>query len=198
MEPLSEDEFVMRGKKVFDKVFASPDPFGGPFRPALEPRLLLCPFNYTVHGAWVAPFLKGLRKLGQAGFYVSLLDRPHGSEQRAPYHWHVPLEHFDAYSRKLGAYENATYSEVGNWGLIASHEDFALIAGPEELINEFKLSIPDLDQRIHDFLDLWASYHVENQADVKWIGTMLAHVFGRDQANGYIEGSEIRSLLGTG
>jgi len=198
MQPLSEEQFTRTAKAAFDKVFMDPDPFGAPFRTGIEPRLLLCPFNYAAVDPWEKPFVSGLRRLNESWFFVSVMDRPPAGEQKMPYHWRVTIEQIDAYGRGLPSLENTVYSGSGTWGLIASHEDFALIAGPEELINEFKFSIPDLDQRIHDFLDLWASYHVENQADVKWIGTMLAHVFGRDQANGYIEGSEIRSLLGTG
>ena len=72
--------------------------------------------------------------MDENGFYLSLLDRP-SSE---PWHWYVPLEEAHLYVEKIYPLENVIYSVNGHWGVTCSHEDFAVLGGPEIMVKIIK------------------------------------------------------------
>jgi hypothetical protein len=193
MKAISEDEFRERLAPIFDSIFARPDPFNEPFAPDIKPRLLLYGFRYSLHDPWTSPFIESVKDLEQEGFYASILNRPGPEDQSIPYHWYVPLSDIKDYGERIGAAENAIYSTVGGWGIICSHEDHALIGGSEKMIDRFRLDIPDLMDRVYEFLDVWLYYHERNRADISWIPGLLQHIYGEADAPKIIKRSPINS-----
>lgn len=181
MKSITEFEFQRSIKALYESIFANEDPYRAPLQPDIQPRLLLYQFRYGLleREPWLNPITKAVRALGEDGFYLTLLGRP-GKE---PWHWYVPLEEAGLYVKKVFPRENAMYSTNGRWGIICSEEDHAIVGGPQLLIDTIREFTPDLDYRVSLFINIWTQYHKDNKADIDWLPTLLAHIYGPERAN---------------
>ena len=182
MEALSEQEFRERAEQAFRSIFISDDPFGKPFNPHIEYKLLLFDYRWALSDPWIEPIGKAIRDMGEDGFYVTALYRPKGDAQSRPYHWYVPINEIDQYGSLIHSQQNAIYSCLGKWGIICSDEDHALVGGPRILIEMIQKSVIDIDKRVQEFIKLWLYYHDQNQVRIDWLPGLLAHIYGNDDA----------------
>jgi hypothetical protein len=195
METFTELEYREKLEPIYRVVFANNDPYDAPFQPIIQPRLLLFEFQWSLSEPWLTPVVLAAKDLGEEGFYVSALGRPEPEKQTQPYHWYVPLKEADSYGSVVISQENAIYSINGWWGIICSDEDHALVGGPEVLIGNIRKAVPDLEQRVYEFLDMWKHYHERNNVKLNWMPLMLTHIFGPEKAEDLLGNAQLGWLL---
>ncbi len=195
IEPLSETEYQYRAEPVFNSVFAEANPFGEPFRPSIQPRLLLYSIQWHLHEPWLEPVTRAIQAFGEKGFYVTALSRPVQEKPGEVYHWYVPLDQANQYGSRVFSQENAIYSVLGRWGMIFSDEDHALVGGPRLLISSIQNAVPDVERRVQQFLDVWKYYFETNHVDLHWLPRMLTHVYGLEKARKLLLEAQLEWLL---
>lgn len=205
MYALSEEEFQAEAAPALHRVFAREDPWHRPFAAGVEVRRLLYPVSFTLSG-FDFPLLEALVSastgLGEAGFYVSVVERPRRGSKRdceEDWHWYIPYSEMEAY-HSLGyvfVLEHTLYSPSGRWGLMISHEDHALLGGEAVFFTAMREAIPGFDDvaQIQEFLSVWEYYRVQAGADVSWIPDLLAHVYGAELAGKMLEEAGFTHLL---
>lgn len=200
MISLTENDYIKRAKANFDKVFTGDDAYGEPFHKEIKERQLLFPYRYQLkweeYGPWVDPIIKTLRDFGEKGFFVSAINRPKVADQKSPYHFYVPIDEILLYGRKIYDQENAVYSENGLWGIICSDEDHALIGGPRRLIDNLLSFVPNINDRLDDFINYWKYYEEKNQVDISWLPKVLGHIYGREKMVDILLKEGLKKLLG--
>jgi hypothetical protein len=196
VEHLDKIQFFKKAKKAFDSVFVSVNPYGRPFQPGVQPRLLLYGFQWSLDEPWLDPILRYIKSRKEPGFYVTAFSRSQPDLAPENYaHWYVRLNEISEYQARVFSQENAIYSAHGQWGIVCSDYGHALLAGPEALINEIQGSVPDLEHRIEEFLDAWKYYKVDQNVDIEWIPGQLEHVFGSEKARSLMVGTSFDELL---
>jgi len=202
---LSEEEFQSEAAPALHRVFAREDPWHKPFADGVEVRRLL----YLVHADLEDldyPLLDALVSvatgLGDAGFYVSIIERPLPESEwswRQDWHWYLPFAEVEAYGTLGGALsqERTLYSPSGRWGLMISHEDHALLGGEAVFFAAMREAIPGFDNigQVQLFLSDWRYYKTEYGADVSWIPDLLSHVYGAELAEKMLEDAAFKYLL---
>lgn len=78
--------------------------------------------------------------------------------------------------------ESAIYSPRGEWGIIVTHEFFALLGGTSDFIDIIRSYIPDIDQQVLEFL-----HYVKTCAEIygsfvgfAWVRPLLNHIYGEE------------------
>jgi hypothetical protein len=196
MEALSELEFKNSAEASLRSVFGTDDPYDKPFKTEITHRLLLYGFRWELHSPWIEPIDSAIRTMGEGGFYVSALKRPMAEEQTRSYHWYVPLGEIDQYGSVIYSQQNAIYSCHGRWGIICSDEDHALVGGPEVLIEMIRNSVPDIDERVRKFLEMWRYYHDNNKVSIDWLPGLLEHIYGNQVARRLLEEADLQKFGG--
>jgi len=195
MEPMTEEQYRVRAEPAYRAVFARPDPFDEPFQPEIEARLVLYGYRWALHPPWLEPVVRGIRQLGESGFFVSALERAKDKNHDGYYHWYVPLGEADTYGPAVYSQQNAVYSTEGRWGIICSDEDHALIGGPTPIIQGIQAAVPDLDARVKEFLSVWKHYHNRNRVNLGWIPGTLSHIYGPERTRALLRDAELQWLL---
>ena len=205
MYALSEEEFQTEASPALYRVFAREDPWHCPFAAGVEVRRLLYPVGFTL-SSFGFPLLEALVSastgLGEAGFYVSVVERPRpGSERNCEedWHWYIPFSEMEAY-HSLGyvfVLEHTLYSPSGRWGLMTSHEDHALLGGELVFFEAMRAILPGFDNigQVQLFLSDWRNHKLEYGSDVSWIPGLLSHVYGTELAEKMLEEAGFTHLL---
>jgi hypothetical protein len=202
MYSLSEAEFEIKAAPALRKVFVHEDPYDRPFASSVEARALLYPVSLTL-GSTEVPLLEAIvlaaTKLGDLGFYLSIIERPTPQAQNELYHWHFSFTDMDAYLSLdyPSILEHTLYSPSGRWGLMISHEDHALLGGTWTFFKTMKKIIPGFDdiRQVHGFLAYWEYWWKRCEADISWIPGLLTHVYDAKTARQLLTEADLSSLL---
>lgn len=192
MRPLSEKQYRIEAEPTFRKVFARDYPFDAPIASHVHRRSLLHPVTYELDYIQLHAVASAAQVVGDDAFYFSVLERPSEEEQKEYYHWLIPLEDLNSYYR-LGKdapvfiLENALYSPTGKWGLMLSHESFALAAGSSIFIETLYTYLPNSeDEQVRAFLQGWKADHDRFGLRIDWIPGLLKHLYGAEKARGLL------------
>ena len=184
MRALSEEDFAREARSVYERVFATGDPFESPFAPAIESRMILFPVHYMMEASLASAITKASTQLNENSFYLSVLERPAAEEHDRPYHWHIAFSELEQY-RSLGyplVLENAVYSDRGTWGLMFSHERHGVLGGPAEFVQVVTQELPKLPSQVENFLATWKKNQTRFGGNMDWLPRLLKHVYGDEQA----------------
>lgn len=72
--------------------------------------------------------------------------------------------------------ENTIYSSHGNWGIIISHEEHAVLGGHKEFIETFKAAYPNY---IHDqkkFIQAIEYWSLKQKKDSSWLKSYIHYI----------------------
>lgn len=186
MRLLSEAEYHSEAEPALRKCFLNDDPRKPKFGINAEVKRVL--YEYTLPTSDVLnPIIDAASRLGETGFYLSVLDR-NISDQEARNHWWVPFDEASVYLsyntdvfRFAYQLENVLYSPSGSWGLIRAFEKFGLLVGKHDLIQRICLHLPNVEQQIFDFLNYvyyckqtWGT----GMIDIHWLPNFLESIYG--------------------
>ena len=182
--PLTESEYEREAKDLFWTVFQSEDPYGEPLSPAMTHRVILCPYQYELEPNELRALAAAIRAVGDSGFYYSVTERP--SDPRVPdlrsgyWHWYVPLEDLEAYHDRVRTppFENALYSPTGQWGIIFSDEQHAVVGGNRVFIDTLLAGLStSWEEQAREFVDIcryWRDHY--HTPVLEWLQTLLVPV----------------------
>ena len=177
------------------KVFARLDPMEPPFHPWIPERAILHPSHTHFRGSELDALVAAARAVGDAGFYVSLIDSH--STPAEPGDWYIPLDDLSTYSDSDVGIDSAMYSPNGRWGIITCHEHFSLAGGSSLFIEVFLRRLGrTVDQQAWSFVSDWRHqeqvFHDLNQSWLGgWIPALLEHMIGPSRAREVLEATKI-------
>jgi hypothetical protein len=210
---LSETQFEKYAAPALHRVFVQEDPYGQPFAPGVQERRLLYPVPTIQEGEALVlkrAILASAKLLGDHGVFISVPGRPPEKEQRVLYHWYLDFgemegfllydeqhvrEHKDLHA--IVSLEYIVYSPTGQWGLMLSYEDHALLGGSTRFFEILQGIIPGFDDlgQIQEFLSDWKYYATERGVDVSWIPVLLTHVYGAGTGQRFLEEAKFNEVL---
>jgi hypothetical protein len=196
MDDISEEEFNRSVKTAFDSVFKNVNPYGKPFQPKIHSRLLLYNYRWSLDKPWLDPVIKAIEVMGEQGFYVTVFSRLEIEDLPKNYgHWYVPINEVNQYGSKVFSQESAIYSVSGQWGIVCSDYDHALLGGTQLLVDEIQKSVPDLEYRVKEFLEVCKEYNKNRGVDLDWLLPQLEHIYGFEKARSLINEVNLGWLL---
>lgn len=147
-QALAAEEWNRAAAPCFDRVFADDDPFGQPFGPEVDRRLLLFPVTRTLEEDQFGALAHAAAGLSEDSFYF-FTDQPWSVDSSEPGHqlWHIPFD-FAAYDEVGAIGASALCSPSGRWGLLISDEDHAVVGGPEAFVAELSARFPPTEDPI--------------------------------------------------
>lgn len=210
---LSEAEFEQVVVPCVREALAELDPWGEPFTPALSSRMILFPVGYCLEPQEIAAVAAAAGELGDEGFFEFMTEleapsaliegrRPRGGDfgtyDQDPA-WYFALDDLDAYDTRdnYPFLETVLVSATGRWAILASHEQHAVIGGPEQFCASLTERFPDLD--VTDWVprpDLGRDGRVPPSLQVRlfldevrtwtdpmrWLPRHLEHIYGASEA----------------
>lgn len=185
---LSPKAWEKRAKKILLDIFLT-YPLN-PCQPSLKAnnmlteRLILFGFNYSFSASkYQYEFIEALKAIGEKGFYASITEATpeHPLGQIETYHWYIPMSDAVDYGRKIVSLEKATYSKSGQWGMLFSQEEYAVLACSPQLLKELEKRIPNLHTQVYEFLWLMKSYQIDYKVFHEWLEPLLLHVYGEEK-----------------
>lgn len=186
---LSNEEFK---NEAFPQLLAlcgttDPDPYRAPFTDKVECKQILYQYTYILNLEQKKSIESCVGQYyGDDGFFVSALGGSHHKDNIPSESWYVPFNEYEDFYRHIPVpsvlvLENIMYSQRGNWGIISSDEWHAVIGGANDFIQLLNKAIPDLDDQVFGFLNLWNAYHKDYGTKVDWLPTLMGHVYGEEQ-----------------
>lgn len=181
---ISRKENVAVLKDDFSKIFSYRNPFGKMFATSILDKVLLCPINgYCLSRKQLSALILTAQMLGESSYYLSEIEGNKAFEKNddsSAYdfgHWELGIStSYDEYEKLRIPIENALYSKNGKWGVIISHEDFAVLGGTSEFVTLFKKNYPEWQQDTKNFIEMWNSNKEHYGSDISWIPDFLKYI----------------------
>ena len=136
-------ETICKGSSIvkdsWKRIFLKHDPFGDPFRAAIQERMVLFPtYGFYLGMQQYDALIKTLKDLGEKYFFLSITE---DGEIESSWKCYNPLygEYCEIPHMSL---ELSIFSEFGSFGIMISHEDHAMIGGTKLFIETFKKYYP--------------------------------------------------------
>ncbi len=148
-EALSAEEWDRRAAPCFEQVFADDDPYGRPFRPEIERRIVLFPIAHELEEGQFDALARAASREADDRFYFfteqqSTVDP---MEQSGHSLWAMPFD-FGAYSN-VGALDlSALCSPSGRWGVLVSNDGHAVVGGSDGFIAQLVTSFPPTQEPV--------------------------------------------------
>lgn len=173
---------LQQAEAAFRRAFAKAS-YTDPFGTSVRSRLLLYPIAYTIlnpeqYAALGAASGASCRRAYFAAF---------GGEERGwggTYaHRLVDLSSYDEYvgANPAGTLEHFLYGIGGDWGLVTSDGEYALLGGNEAFVASFADALGyDQDLALKTFIYDWREAE-QAGASVGWVPILLDHVLGPGQ-----------------
>jgi hypothetical protein len=165
-------------RSLFYSVFDSRSPFVAAGRPEFPVRAVLYPtWSYHLDERQFQAFKAALDAKGEDAFIYSTVEGE--PEERV---WTGAWEHWRCSDLTLDEYwhtgipiESAHYSARGEWGILLSHEDHALLVCDHRFWDAFRRFYPTWRDDRTDFVALWRE-HERNGVDISWLQPFLDHL----------------------
>lgn len=198
---------MLAAMKSFESVFKSAYPYHAPFRPHLEERVILAPVLDQFNREQLVALAAAAPKVGDSRFYFAVAGTYPDSINA---HWPhrelsdlllIAFDDYDSYSATSEFTTNALWSPGGRWGVVVSHEWFAVVAGCTSFMHvlaEKYPSVPRNDDRppvaFKDQVALLIE-DVKSWKDQAWLSRLLTHVYGRTHANQLLQEHDLGELI---
>jgi len=191
MRLLTEADYRTEAEPALRRLFLNDSPRNQKFGVNAESRKLLYEYR-TPNQQILEIIVQTASKLGDKGFYLSVLVREDVENLRNFNHWWVPFDEVSLYlSNALDIFnfanhfENVIYSPRGQWGLMWSFENFGLLVGVNEFINKACQYLPGIEKQVDDFLKYtneckkkWGDQNI----NIDWLPGLLEQMYGSETA----------------
>ncbi len=159
IKPVTDFE---NAKKSWDKIFVSTDPFTWPFQDTIEDYLLFYPADgFELTKKQYKATLKAAEKIGDNKFYFSVVEAEEDIFKEKEIlntniHWLCENPDYKEYlSIVTIPLECGLFSWGGNWGMLISHEDHAVVGGSKVFIDELRKEYPDWRKDREELFNYW-------------------------------------------
>jgi hypothetical protein len=180
---VNENKNITILRAAFYSIFKNKDPFERMFNEHIGHKVLLCRTNgfYLTKKQFEA-LIKTVKKIGESSFFLSEIEGDCFLEESNQQsfqlkHWNMNIEtSYEDYKKNPLVLENAIYSSSGTWGVVVSHEDFAILGAKEDFISIFKKFYPEWSDGIQNFLKMCAYHKEVYKSDLSWVQEFLNHI----------------------
>jgi hypothetical protein len=194
-------------REAFKRVFRAFDPFGSPFDPSVQGRLLVYePDVWKADHPWglstgdLGALLQAADDRDLERVFVSMVD-PHDERWDESQYVLSPLS-VDSYTHPgpMDAWPivpHAIYPSSGAWGVITSDKPHALVGGSRRFIDDLQAGLGrSQDEMVTAWLEEWAGLQDRDPDGGlhigDWIPDQLAHVVGPERAEAALSASRLR------
>lgn len=184
LKEIKEIKEIKELKTQFFKVFKGTDPFTDCLKDTVEKKLIVFPTDgYYLTSEQFFALVNTAMKLGDSEIFISEVESrpdpfvlPPGRDYQHK-HWvaQIPLK-FSQYTEMPIILENAIYSPKGKWGIIVSHEEHAILGGPNEFIREFKAYYGTWKDDLGEFLEFWEWNKNNFGSNLDWLPELMKHL----------------------
>jgi hypothetical protein len=196
MRILNELEYQIQAESILRQVFTNDDPTENPFSVNILERLIVSPWD-NVKTKLIEAVITAASNSGDKNCYLANLGQYKGEANHC-YMSLTELHDENAYLSYGTVVDGVNldiflwidyiiYSDRGSWGIMISHEDFAVIGGSSEFICKLHELVADLDRQVYPFLEKFKSLSVMLHRDFDWIPKLLTHIYGQDKAKQLLE-----------
>lgn len=186
-----ESEQAGAARQVISLPFVTGDPYGTPFSPTVEERLLLFPTDsFMLTSDQFNALRSAAVALAEEQAYITVVEDWRDESHVPSFQggiWQIslndPSSYFDLPNDALfDALQNSIFSARGRWGVLTAADDFALVGGTSAFVRNMRGA---LSQRPEDMTADWLDYWVHEAQDgrsVTWVVRLLKHVYGPEHA----------------
>lgn len=134
---------------------------------------------YYLEAEQFLDLMAALRERGEQEFYISMIEsepeqRVWGTSEKS--HWLCRTPTLEEYEKLDLFIENALYSVNGSWGVLISHEHYALLVCDSELWESFQKYYPAWQKDYTEFIDYWKEVESGGVKVSQWLNPFLAHL----------------------
>jgi hypothetical protein len=204
MRILTETDYRQESELALRKIFINDNPRDPCFGSNAEVRKLIYEYHPPEYKL-VSAIMQCASKLSEQSFYISILTRSSSSNTEEPFHWSVPLSEVSTYLsvntdifRFAYQLENVIYSPNGLWGIVGTFENFGILAGKSEIINEVVSVVPEIDQQVYDFLSHIITCVREwgmEGVNIGWLPNLMNQIYGKEASLRMLKESGISNLI---
>jgi hypothetical protein len=176
-----------------------PDPFGEPFAPRIESRLIVDDYWYFPSNGLLDAIRFECRSKKEESIFLTRLG--HSSylgdvqDWQDAYYLEISLSSLEEYEGVSLPLENIVYSRLGDWGIIGSHEQHGVVGGSQEFISEIRRHVKDVDEQVYGFLAQWHRNWEITDRPPKWLYAQLKHVYGKEKAEQLLLETHLEDLI---
>ncbi len=174
MEKLYDKKQIEYAINSYNKIFKAYDPFSLIFRDNIESKTLI--FNtegYFLSESQFNLLFELIQRCKESYVYLSITEFPDNNFYKSE-HWRIPVDiPYEEYLTIPVYLENAIYSSQGEWGLIISHEEHAVLGGGEEFIRNFKQKYVNHSEDIRNFKEYYQYCNRNNGVNIDWLESFL-------------------------
>lgn len=186
MKKLLAPNQLILAKTAFNRVFKSTDPFDEPFQRDITERLIVYPTDYELEESLYSAVGATAKILKESTAFISLIEGYKGQEFEARDHWQIDFDNYPYQELRNQGWnplmENAIYSINGTWGIIISHEQHAVVGGPNIFIDALKTNMPDIENQVQEFVSAWKYNRDHLGSEIGWLPQLLIHVYGMEKS----------------
>lgn len=155
------------------KVFRTTDPFSWPFQPSMEEGRILFPTDgYHLSANQYTALIHAIRCKGESSFLLAIIESKFTDlEQIRQNVWDCELPSYDEYCEIDLGLENALFSNLGEWGVIISHEMHGILGGSHLFLSSFHTSAGSATKESKAFGLQWES--IQHQS---WLEDLQRHL----------------------
>jgi len=193
MRVLTEADYYQEAEPILRQVFIQDNPIEEVFASGIEERKIIYRYKYEIDSTLAEALIDAASRIGDRGCYLSLLWKT--SRPNYVNHCYIPFSEFwstyinkenESYSRIrfFSVSENVLYSPQGKWGIMFSHEGYALLGGISGFMEKISNLLPNLDSQVYQFLE-YLQYCQANYYGTQlswWLPRLLSHVYGPEMA----------------
>lgn len=193
MRILKKADYHQEAEPILRQVFVKDNPSEEVFADKIQDRKIIYRYKYEIDPNFAQALIEAASSIGDSGCYLSLLwqtARPNHAN-----HCYIPFSEFwstyvekenENYSkiRFFCVSENVLYSPQAKWGIMFSHEGYALLGGVSNFMAEISKLVPNLDSQVYQFLE-YLQYCKANYYGTQldwWLPRLLSHVYGQEIA----------------
>ncbi len=172
MVKISNAKEIKKVEEIFFRIFKNKDPFGEMFQENIVKRMILCPIDgYYLNKNQYSAILEALKVNGERRFVISIIEGYNNES------WLVETNtSYNEYLQLPVYLENAIFSTQGDWGLMISHEEYAVLGGDELFISDFLSTYSNPDEDIINFVEMWNYNKEKYKSDLNWLDVFFKHM----------------------
>ncbi|WP_427340833.1 hypothetical protein [Caloranaerobacter sp. DY30410] len=172
MKKIVKKSEIAKLEQVFNGIFQSKDPFGEMFQEKMENRMILCPTEgYYLTKKQFSALIDTLESMENQEIVITVTE----TEEKKFWVCNNRLNYSEYLQLPLYL-ENAIYSSKGEWGILVSHEEHAVVGGIIQFMSKFKNMYSEWEEDIKNFKEMWKYNHNKYKADLEWMNRFKKHM----------------------
>ena len=214
VQKITDIETLGKLKIAFNKIFKSTNPFGQIFHDSIKEKMLIYNTDYSMIVNYgekgkkelnlIEVFSKILQKKKGETVFLSMTETINLKNLTNSNHWIItlntdPYNELNKFHEYVPFAEQAIYSSTGEWGMIVSHEDFLLLGGEENIIDQVSKDLMKLnyyeEKQLELFLSEWKEYYKNGNLDISWIPILLMNIYGEKKTNELLRKNSMIGLI---